>query len=404
MSTAQEQPRIVLVTLDHENGAVTITRSDKKEDRFPLDLTAGRPGALARVYYVPGRDGLLARTRAGEDLFLELPRRAAEDELAGRPVVYLDQNKWSEVANAREDPSRVRHPDDRDAALLLAHWADTKRLVLPASGGHHFETTKWGDAARRRRLGLTVVGLSRGWQMRDPVSVRRDEFHDMFRHLTAGGTGLRHSPVFTLAPDVLHGAWRGGPGWEPAEDLPPDDALLLRALVNATVTIEVLLDPDRVEPGADRGWAAVNQDFGARLAGTGLDAQQKRRQIDGALFREFGLEIAEEAEAAGATPRQLDEWLRQEGAGGLSDLPSAGMYREIFHERHLNPGTKWGLNDLMDMVYLACAAAYADVVVCEGATHHNLTRGIGRLGRGAWVFRRLRDAVPAVEAVLAPKP
>lgn len=316
-----ERPRIVLVTLDYERGTVTLVRSDRKEARFPVDLAGGRGAALACVQYVPGADVLLAQTRQGEDLFLELPRPGAEDQLAGRPVVYLDQNKWSEIANARHDPSRVRDPQDREAALLLGHWADSKRLVLPASGGHHFETTKWGDATRRRRLGLTVVGLSRGWQMRDPVSVRRDEFHDMFRHRTAGGTGLRHTPVFTLLPDVVHGEWRGGHTWQPSEDLPADDAFRLRALVNATATIEVLLDDDRVKPGVDPGWVAHNRELGARLAGRALDTQQKRREIDVALFTEFGLEIEEEARQAGNAPDHFDEWRRREGAAGLRDLP-----------------------------------------------------------------------------------
>lgn len=45
--------------------------------------------------------------------------------------------------------------------------------------------------------------------MRDPVQVRRDELHDMFRRLHHGGTGLRmRRPVFTLDPDVMFGRWR----------------------------------------------------------------------------------------------------------------------------------------------------------------------------------------------------
>lgn len=46
---------------------------------------------------------------------------------------------------------------DRDAALRLAELAADRRIVLPASGGHLFETGKWTDPDRRYRLGLTIA-------------------------------------------------------------------------------------------------------------------------------------------------------------------------------------------------------------------------------------------------------
>jgi hypothetical protein len=96
----------------------------------------------------------------------------------------------------------------------------------------------------------------------------------------------------------------------------------------------------------------------------------------------------------------MSDWLREHGAQGLAELSSAGLFRELSHYRHLNKGTVWKHNDLTDMVYLSCAGAYADVVVCERHMASPLAQGVRRLGAGATVFRRLRDAVPVIEEML----
>jgi hypothetical protein len=71
------------------------------------------------------------------------------------------------------------------------------------------------------------------------------------------------------------------------------------------------------------------------------------------------------------------------------------------HARHLNHGTTWRPNDLTDLLYLSCAAAYADVIVAEGHMAGILRQALGRLTRPASVFKKLRDAVPSIEALLA---
>ncbi|TFV53905.1 hypothetical protein E4P41_20560 [Geodermatophilus sp. DF01-2] len=108
--------------------------------------------------------------------------------------------------------------------------------------------------------------------------------------------------------------------------------------------------------------------------------------------------------AAGLTPGQMSDWLHGHGAHGLAELPSAGLFRELAHYGHLNTGTAWKGNDLTDMVYLSCAGAYADVVVCERHMASPLAQGVRRLGAGATVFRRLRDAAPAIEEMLSTRP
>lgn len=397
---------VVSMAMDRPSGMAEVLLSDGTFARMPLGGTPfHRSSRLVRVEFLPGLAVLRATTDAGDQVEYDLPGPdGPADPLAGRPVVYLDQNQWSAVSNALHGDGRPGPPADRDAALRLAELARQRLVVLPASGGHLFETGKWSDADRRYRLGLKVAQLSRGWQMRDPIQVRRDELHDMFRQRDGDGTGLRTTPVFTLDPDVMFGAWRC-PAAEPAAPadppLPPDAEALSRALVSATVSIDVLLDAERTPPGEGANWHVANQRFSDWLDGEQRDAQQKRNCVDAFLLSDLQRDVAEEAFAAGSTPEQMSDWARGGFGRGLSRLRSAAVYREAMHARHLNHGTTWGPNDLTDLVYLSCAAAYADIVVSEGHMGGIIRQALGRLTRPTPVLKKLRDAVPVVEALLA---
>jgi hypothetical protein len=124
--------------------------------------------------------------------------------------------------------------------------------------------------------------------------------------------------------------------------------------------------------------------------------QQKRKSIDAQLLSDLRTEITEEAHAAGATLEQFQHWFLDQSIEVIRELPATGMFREMLHERHLNKGTVWRRNDLVDMVYLSCAAGYADFVVCERHMGNVLMQGLKRQRRPTLVFRRLRDAVPAI--------
>jgi len=171
-------------------------------------------------------------------------------------------------------------------------------------------------------------------------------------------------------------------------------------LVSATVSIDLLLDAERIPPGEGAGWHVANQRFSDWLDGEQRDAQQKRNCVDAFLLSDLQRDVAEEAWAAGSTPDEMSEWVLSGFGRGLSTLRSAAVYREAMHQRHLSHGTMWHPNDLTDLVYLSCAAAYADVIVAEGHMRGILRQALGRLGRPAPVFKKLRDAVPAVESLL----
>ncbi|MFE6930867.1 hypothetical protein ACFVDT_02400 [Streptomyces sp. NPDC057699] len=398
-----EQPELSIVSMamDRASASMVLVRSDGKEARFPLGKDPfGETSTLSRFTYLPALDVLLATTNAGDDIAFEMPTFDGADQLGGRLAVYLDQNKWRVMANVLTGIGDVS-PQEDEAARRLVQWVWQGKIILPVSAAHYAETAKWSDTARRYQLGLTVLQLSRGWQMRDPLQLRRDEIHSAFGCRTSGDAGTPVQAVFTLAPNVIHGAARGvGPIPMPS-GLPQEMAFRTVALTSATALIDVMLDTEWVPAGSVTGWVEANQRFSDWLDGERRDAQQKRKSIDAFLLNDIRLDLAVEAHAAQLTPEVVAEWVTKHARHDLAAAPALGLLREMLHERHLNKGTTWRTNDLTDMIYLSCAAGYADFVVCERAMGDALRQGIKRLQRPVRVFRYLSDAAEAIEEALA---
>ncbi|HEX8001576.1 MAG TPA: hypothetical protein VF519_02660 [Mycobacteriales bacterium] len=404
MRDAESGLPIVLVTMSRDDVSVSFLRADGKEARFPLRTSPfSETSALARLHLAPTDDSfagrvLLAVTATGDDIAFELASGDDHKQLAGRLIVYLDQNQWSVLSKASDPAARI--PDeDRVAAQRLANLARDRRLVLPASSGHYHETTKWTDDAARHRLGLTILQLSRGWQLRDPLQIRRDEIRASYEHMFLDAPAPRAGSVVTLMPNTIHGPSRGAPPPKPPPDFPPALAAEYSALVSATALIDVMLDRDHIPATPPTAWAQTNQRFSDWLDQEPRDSRQKRKAVDVLLLQDLQQELAEEALSSGITPTQMSEWIWQHPVQ-FAALPALGLFREVLHDRHLNRGVTWRPNDLTDMVYLSTAAAYTDAVVCERSMGSALKRGLTRLGRTTPVFRRLREAVPAIERML----
>jgi hypothetical protein len=99
--------------------------------------------------------------------------------MTGRPhIVYLDQNKWIELARA------VKHPDDfpPQHALLVAitREAEAGRLLLPLTAANIYETHKINDPQRRHELAFLQASFSRGLVFRGRHKRLEAELNDLW--------------------------------------------------------------------------------------------------------------------------------------------------------------------------------------------------------------------------------
>jgi hypothetical protein len=357
---------------DVARGRGVIKLTDGRMASVPVAIPVTSDGAgIARMVYSFGDGALVITTPDGESAAMQIESSTDTTQDAGHPVVYLDQGHWSALAGRIDDPGSVSHPDDAVAADKIIGWARDQRIVLPVSSGHVIETTPL-YGVKRRRLALTMLQMSHGWHMRNPVHVRRDEIASVLNNVGASATGHDRPEVFTLDVDSQYSTLAAAQP-QPA-GLPEYLNWLCTRLAAVAAEFDLLTDPQRIAPTKTTGWceelAALGRDaeFRALPVARRRAAARTRALIDGvadppvlALLQRSGLSPAD------AAPVLL------QGLEVKADkMPFLRLYADALAERLVNRA-RWEPNDLIDMLYLACAAAYADVVVAEHKATQYLT-------------------------------
>ncbi len=392
------------LTVDYEHGHVEVNAVDGRIVREPgrswASLSRRGPLDFKRVVFRPGELVLTMVTPWDEELEAEV--YALDDQLMrrrGRPVIYLDQNKWVQVALAVHRPDRV-HPPELSPTLRLIDLARARQVILPVSSGHWIETGPiYGP--RRSHLAALMVGLSRGWIMRDPIRVASSEIEAMLARGVNEGILPAPAAVFTVDSRQLYA--ESTPGYVSNDaNLPPQIVSLINALSGVQAVLAVLLenertqDPDGVE--AARKWAAVHQDLANRIASQPRVGPAALRRLTLVAFvMDLGHGLEDAVRASGLGSADFQTWLDLHADSDIGRLPYIGRRREVTHLRLGNADDSWEPNDLIDMLFLPCAAGYADFVICENHTGAYLRRVARDLPEGATVCTSIRELLAALE-------
>lgn len=381
---------LILVEMDWAHGTCRFVRSDGKEAVFSNNPFPRFSDVIVKSTYFMEINRIVLETERGDLLGAELPTLESMSPRDGRPVIYLDQKDWSSLANAIYGRDGLALAE-RKAADGLIELARARKIILPMSSAHMAETCKWTDKARRYRLALTVSQLSDGWQMQDPLTVRRDEIRRSLRDRYVPAQSLVSQDVFTLAPNAIHSSRSRDRRFEAHEELPPDLRLAADSMSSISSCFSVMLDKDHIQQGMTQGWVEKFQFITDWLAQQGHNDQQSRRSTDVYFLDDARKEIAEEARKAGLTVQQLQDWIHGPWKDDVAQMPCIGLYREVLHERQMNGGTAWKANDLTDLMYLTCAAGYADYVVAERSAISQMKQSSKRLKRTYNLYRNLNE-------------
>lgn len=239
-SGADSALKIVLTVLDQARSLIEFHRSDGKVATFPTQLNVSPGSQIARLSHAVDLNSLHVETTRGDSIVAELPTLDDPAPRNGRPVVYLDQKDWSALA-VSHDPERVKDAAEREAADRLAWLADSKQIILPLSAGHMAETCKWPHADDRYRLALRMAQLSGGWQMRDPLAVRRFEIRDALTRRYRRSCLLPRK-TFTLEPNAVFSYANRDSTRADVTGFSPETALVLEALTAYSGNLDVVLD------------------------------------------------------------------------------------------------------------------------------------------------------------------
>lgn len=383
---------IVSVSWDTSTGEVTVLRSDGRQLSGRLSPIPSDPAVrveadfqAAELVLVFGDSDKVVASLADED--------SARQHVSTRPVVYLDQCYWSTVAKHLGEGNSA--DEEALAAVRLAELATANRIVLPFSSGHMLETGPLAGP-KRPQLVLTMLGLCGGWFMRDPLEIRRME-------LVASMQGPRpeQEDIFGINPGDLH---RDLMPSSP-RDFPPELARIHARTVEVLSVYHTLAEDSPIPESAageaaSRSWAEANHQTALAARRDGMSREQVDKLATQLLLMDHRDDIAEAAMSCGLKKEEFAAWLSS-ADDGLRPLPMLSRFREVLLLRLRNADERWDSNDLVDMLYLSAAAGYADVVVGERRMANYLSAASASVPAGAFVTRKLPEAVEHIERLLA---
>lgn len=373
---------------------MSVTLRDGLTVAVPLAPQTFAPSSLIEeIVYSATNHTVEFRTSRNDVFSVELPQLEEQAPLRGRPTIYLDQNHWSTLTSAIYRPDRVSPREKLNAAARLIELANAHEVVLPMSAAHVSETCKQADFERRYERALTIARLSSGWQLRDPIHVRRLELQRALAE-RSGIPDVVQPPVVTLDPEALF----AGIPFERVitAGLPVDGERLVHLLTCISGLFDTMLDADHVPFSLNPGWADQFQRFAEFLRDNPTSSEMKRRRTFLRFSDDLKSELARAALSAGVTPQQMSEWCQAHFEADLSGMPALGIYREVIHEKLCDGSLQWKDNDLVDMLFLTTAAGYCDHVVAERAHASHIEKALQRLGRPVNVHRSLRSLVAAI--------
>lgn len=349
--------------VDLDAMTLVVHRSDGQRLRVPLpEGTLDEEKNVRRFGWRASQEVLLIELPDGSTATVELDLgRSVENLLAGRSIVYLDQNQWSKVSAWRQGRSSVSEAEG-EAARALVQLVEQRRIVLPASAGHFVETAPL-YGTQRIELASTVLGLSRGWQMRSPLHLRVQELIHALRG-EPPAVGIPFAP----GADVFYARLERRTG-----SLPEPLATVNAELTRAMSIHAMLIDPETIEdPGgageaATDSWARDQARIARQLRADGVSQEMARRVTDARFVMDMRDDVARAGITVGVPPDQAVTRLL-DPSDPIKRLPFLARFRELVHLRVRNAGQKWEGNDLIDLMFLGSAAAYADLVIGERAT------------------------------------
>ncbi|MFE9388774.1 hypothetical protein [Streptomyces sp. NPDC006784] len=306
-------------------------------------------------------------------------------------VVYLDQNHWVTMARARYSRGKVDVAEELEAADAMWELVRAGQVRLPLSSAHLVETVHGGTKERRRQLGEAMLSAYGGWHMLNPLVVRRLELIRSFESkqiLTAGDvfTTAPYSPFHTYVPRLDE--------HELSEPQQMALALSWRSAWRAAMLEETLSERDleRTE-GLIAAWANGLGRLAQFIHENPAERDMRLVTVQH-MLKDLTLEIAQACLHAELSPAQALQHIGPENViNFFSGLPFLGRVMEIIQVRLRSPSDSWVNHDLNDVLFLACAAGYADFVVAENKTGDLLQRADRFLGSRAQIHLNLRSFV-----------
>lgn len=280
-------------------------------------------------------------------------------------VVYLDQNKWIEIARAVHYADK--YPQHRRILEAIVPRVKSGELVFPLTQANLYETFKVADPDRRARLAWVQATLSEGLVIRGQRRRLTEELSDV----------LRKTYNLPAAPSKIPDWFLSNLFWEAT--LETDDPRLPHKPSNKVIDL-VRKQPQRAmfmyltDVGDTRAIAVSQFSAGVEELRNRVQARRDRDKNETIDFRrrlysalllvgeldllnslalELGVPFQEDLESIGENIKRL-----------VDETPLFYIERELALKLESEPGSLRE-NDFRDLQTFSAVLPYADVVIAE---------------------------------------
>lgn len=298
-------------------------------------------------------------------------------------TIYLDQNKWIQLARvANEIEQSPNLPRLRDALDFVRGASAAGLACFPLSLAHYLETHKQADPARRQRLADFMLEISGGVTIASPEAILRHEIDAALADRFPGR--VRVEPLHLLGRRVFFASDKPERRITIGRDVAIDPALRrrLERAANRMLDLGLLSGVDQLSgvgaPRTDlRRFDANFQQhldvLHARL--DGLDRETQERALYAISLNDILDPFNEALVRHGITWDDIamlggpEQWMAL-----IEDMPTrkvdVHLHRQFFRNKQLQAKS----GDLNDWGYVAELAMYTDVVVTERSLASMLKR------------------------------
>lgn len=303
--------------------------------------------------------------------------------------VYLDQNKWvdlARVATGHQLGNRFK-----DALAVCRAGVAAGQVSFPLDMYRYWETGKRADDRSRNDVVDVMRELSQQHTIAAPSGVLDEEIDLALQRRFGRPEHPRQQQVFGVGMRHISA---GRIDW-PQLDLSalPDGGASIRVAERAQLrgAVAEFLEEQILRAGPDTfralgfDHAAFNHsqkfvDFENLLAAEvykhGLPGDVIDQAVRGADFGDIRPAVIDALDRIGMT---YDQFMADRTVGELmafiDDLPTRYVTNVMRSAKHRQIQQKWELNDFIDIVALPVAAVYCDVVVTEKQWAHRLRHG-----------------------------
>lgn len=316
-------------------------------------------------------------------------------------TVYLDQNKWIDLARAE-----TGHPLGApfvDALAAFKRAVDEGRARFPLSSAHYFETGKQGNLERRIALARMMMRLAGQLRIAPPHDIVPWEIRCALIKVLELPMSIPEKRIF--GPGVAHAfaapqlRFTSSPEWRGIA-LPTQVQEMLRTIIEAECEARVLADylPNDVLPSVrlhlENHTTLTGKRFadGQRAVARWISELGGHRLGDVMLATAFA-DISDPLALAATELGIAAERLADNARDIIDQIPSRWVEMKLRSQRQANAQKNWEGNDLNDVAALSIAVPYCDVVVTEKSWSSLVNAARAGKRFGTLVTRDLEDVM-----------